>query len=324
MAIVGASCSPPCGAPQPVVPTSPSSTGTNPPSNRARIAHCDAYLSLHRAEGYGLQLADAMALGKPVIATGYSGNLTFMDADTAYPVDCTMTSVGAGCDPYPADEQWAEPDLDHAASLIRAVLAYPDDAAATGRRAAAHIAARETQVTTRLAASVAATRAVPSAAPWREHFMGGWRSWRSRTPQPRYRYDWLADGTALDEAAHELLAGPDAPTGAGAGAWLAEPVVPAHHPVVSRYLQAFWARRLDLQALFPDLERNPHAYLAWVEASGWSETDIPAALMPSSGTVAEALRVAERVAASSASSASSARARIRRALARALRRRPSQ
>ncbi len=53
------------------------------------IAACDCYVSLHRSEGFGLTLAEAMAIGKPVIATGYSGNLDFMTAENSYLVDHT-------------------------------------------------------------------------------------------------------------------------------------------------------------------------------------------------------------------------------------------
>ena len=63
-------------------------TRTSHRSNTARSsAECDAYVSLHRSEGFGLDMAKAMGLGKPVIATGYSGNLEFMDEATAYLVD---------------------------------------------------------------------------------------------------------------------------------------------------------------------------------------------------------------------------------------------
>ncbi len=101
----------------------------------ALMAHCDCYVSLHRSEGFGLTMAEAMALGKPVIATAYSGNLDFMDASTAYLVPASMTSVPEGCGPYPVGAQWADPDLDEAARLMRVVAEQPDDAAAVGQRA---------------------------------------------------------------------------------------------------------------------------------------------------------------------------------------------
>jgi glycosyltransferase involved in cell wall biosynthesis len=101
----------------------------------AMMALCDCYVSLHRSEGFGLTMAEAMALGKPVIATAYSGNLDFMDASTAFLVGATMVTVPKGCDPYPAGAKWAEPDLDEAARLMSAVFERPDDAAAVGQRA---------------------------------------------------------------------------------------------------------------------------------------------------------------------------------------------
>ncbi|MGZ8734642.1 MAG: glycosyltransferase, partial [Acidimicrobiia bacterium] len=64
-----------------------------------QLAGC--YVSLHRAEGFGLNLAAAAAEGKPVIATGYSGNLEFMLGDLLVPF--TLVPVGPGRDPYPAD-----------------------------------------------------------------------------------------------------------------------------------------------------------------------------------------------------------------------------
>ena len=78
-----------------------------------------------------------MGLGKPVIATGYSGNLDFMDGATSYLVDFALTEVGPGVDIYPEHGVWAEPDLDHAAGLMRRVVERPDEAqerAERGRR----------------------------------------------------------------------------------------------------------------------------------------------------------------------------------------------
>src|SRR5262249_5341054 len=73
----------------------------------------DCYVSLHRAEGFGYTLAESMWLGKPVIATGYSGNLDFMTPENSYLVDHRLVPIGAGNDPYPPDGQWAEPDVEH-------------------------------------------------------------------------------------------------------------------------------------------------------------------------------------------------------------------
>lgn len=95
---------------------------------------CDCYVSLHRSEGFGLTLAEAMTLGKPTIATAYSGNLAFMAAETSFLVPCRRTPVPAGCAPYPEGDWWAEPDLDAAASLMRAVYENPCLAKARGER----------------------------------------------------------------------------------------------------------------------------------------------------------------------------------------------
>ena len=95
---------------------------------------CDCYVSLHRAEGFGLTLAEAMALGKPVIATGYSGNLDFMTDDNSYLVKWRPALVGEDVWNYPAWGQWAEPDIDDAARLMRHAHDHPDEASARGRR----------------------------------------------------------------------------------------------------------------------------------------------------------------------------------------------
>ena len=83
--------------------------------HHALTSVCDAYVSLHRAEGLGLTMAEAMALGKPVIATAYSGNLEFMTPHNSYLVPYRYSEVPPGADPYPAGARWAEPDLDAAA-----------------------------------------------------------------------------------------------------------------------------------------------------------------------------------------------------------------
>jgi glycosyltransferase involved in cell wall biosynthesis len=96
---------------------------------------CDCYVSLHRAEGLGLTMAEAMTLGKPVIATGYSGNLDFMSDSTAYLVPYKTVAIGHKAAPYPATATWADPDVDAAADLMRHV--YGNKAEATQRGEAA-------------------------------------------------------------------------------------------------------------------------------------------------------------------------------------------
>ena len=101
----------------------------------AMFAACDCYVSLHRSEGFGNTLAEAMYLGKPVIATGYSGNMEFMTPQNSYPVDYTLRPVGEDAGPYPATGEWAEPDVGHAARLMRHVFEDRQEAGERGRRA---------------------------------------------------------------------------------------------------------------------------------------------------------------------------------------------
>lgn len=81
----------------------------------------DAYVSLHRAEGFGLTVAEAMARGMPVVATGYSGVADFFDASTGWPVRYTLEPIARDAGPYPAGARWAEPDVAHAAEQLRSV-----------------------------------------------------------------------------------------------------------------------------------------------------------------------------------------------------------
>ncbi len=106
----------------------------------ALMASADAYVSLHRAEGFGLTIAEAMSNGTPVVATGYSGNLMFMDETNSWLVGYELVGVAPGNDPYPTDAAWAEPDLDEAAAAMREI--FTDQAAAKerGARAAFDIA----------------------------------------------------------------------------------------------------------------------------------------------------------------------------------------
>jgi glycosyltransferase involved in cell wall biosynthesis len=99
------------------------------------MAVTDCYVSLHRAEGLGLTIAEAMLLEKPVIATAYSGNMDFMDEDSGLLVPWEYTSVGSGANAYPAHAQWAEPDIDVASNHMRWVFENQSEAQAIGQRA---------------------------------------------------------------------------------------------------------------------------------------------------------------------------------------------
>ena len=105
----------------------------------AMLAACDCYVSLHRSEGFGLTPAEAMHLGKPVIATRYSGNLDYMTDENSYLVDYEMRPIGDGNFPYPPEGEWAAPDPEHAARLMRKVADDPLAAEQRGRQAALDI-----------------------------------------------------------------------------------------------------------------------------------------------------------------------------------------
>lgn len=105
------------------------------------LAAADVIVSLHRAEGLGYTPAEAMALGRAVIATGYSGNLEYMSADNAVLVPAPLIPIGDDGGPYPADSRWADPDLDAAASAMRELAADPARRAALAARAKADLAA---------------------------------------------------------------------------------------------------------------------------------------------------------------------------------------
>lgn len=99
-------------------------------TSAALMNMCDCYVSLHRSEGLGLTIAEAMLLGKPVIATGYSGNLDFMTPDTSYMVPWKRVKVGKGAEAYSSRATWAEPDIDAAAEMMRTVYENPEQARA--------------------------------------------------------------------------------------------------------------------------------------------------------------------------------------------------
>ncbi len=85
----------------------------------------DVYVSLHAAEGFGLTLLEAMALGTPVIATGYSGNMDFTTPENSWLVDYEMIATTSPTGPYPRGAIWASPNTDSAADLMRAARDAP-------------------------------------------------------------------------------------------------------------------------------------------------------------------------------------------------------
>lgn len=105
----------------------------------ATLGRIGCYISLHRSEGYGLALAEAMFFGKPVIATGWSGNMEFMTRSNSCPVRSRIVELECDYGPYRQGSHWAEPDLDHAAEFMVAAVNDPEAAAEIGRRAAEDI-----------------------------------------------------------------------------------------------------------------------------------------------------------------------------------------
>lgn len=96
---------------------------------------CDCFVSLHRSEGFGRGMAEAMYLGRPVIATGYSGNMDFCGEETALLVRHSLVDVEQGQYPYGAGQQWADPDPAHAAWMMARLVDEPRIGRELGRRA---------------------------------------------------------------------------------------------------------------------------------------------------------------------------------------------
>lgn len=92
---------------------------------RSVIAACDGLISLHRAEGFGRGMAEAMLAGKIACATGWSGNCDFMSAANSLLVDYSLVDVPCGEYPHGDGQQWAEPDVDHALHLLLKAVDNP-------------------------------------------------------------------------------------------------------------------------------------------------------------------------------------------------------
>lgn len=86
---------------------------------KSLVASCDCFVSLHRSEGFGRGLAEAMYYGKPVIATAYSGNLDFMDRQNSCLVDYTLIPLSAADYPFGEGQVWADADVNQAAWYMK-------------------------------------------------------------------------------------------------------------------------------------------------------------------------------------------------------------
>ncbi len=91
----------------------------------AIVNACDVYLSLHRAEGFGIGIAEAMQLGKPVIVTDYSASTEFCRPDNSFPVAYRLVDIKPG-EYFTEMRTWADADVDDAAKALR--LCYDDPA----------------------------------------------------------------------------------------------------------------------------------------------------------------------------------------------------
>ncbi|WP_199430727.1 glycosyltransferase [Qaidamihabitans albus] len=178
----------------------------------ALYAGSDAYVSLHRSEGFGLTVAEAMVRGLPVIATGYSGTTEFLDETVGWPIPYELTEVGPGWVPYQEDGVWAEPDLDEAAVAMRTVADDPAEARRRGKAAREHILR---------------TRSMATAADWlRAELSAAYDRWKAGREEPRPDEALLP----LEEAREALhwTADPRAPSRA--------PFAPALRRLVGRAL----------------------------------------------------------------------------------------
>jgi glycosyltransferase involved in cell wall biosynthesis len=122
------------------------------------LAACDAYVSLHRSEGFGYTLAEAMALGKPVIATNWSGPADFLTTSNSFPVGYEIVELSDDHGPYSIGQRWADPDLDEAAHAMRAIVLRPQDAARLGQRGRVDILNRYAPVAVAKAAAARVER----------------------------------------------------------------------------------------------------------------------------------------------------------------------
>ena len=101
----------------------------------ALISNADCFVSLHRSEGFGFGPAEAMALGKAILATNWSGNTDYMRPDNCMPIDYTLVSIEEDFGPYKKGQIWAEPNIEQAAQAMRTLANDREFASLLGRKA---------------------------------------------------------------------------------------------------------------------------------------------------------------------------------------------
>jgi glycosyltransferase involved in cell wall biosynthesis len=102
---------------------------TNPLSRKevnSLINSSDCFVSLHRSEGFGIVIAESMYLGKPVIATNWSGNTDFTSSDNSCAVNYKLIELENDYGPYKRGQFWADPDINHAASFMKKLVEDPN------------------------------------------------------------------------------------------------------------------------------------------------------------------------------------------------------
>ena len=86
------------------------------------MASCDCYISLHRSEGFGRVIAEAMLIGQPVIVTNFSGNVDYCDSETSFLVDGDLVPLQPGEYLFHEGQYWCDPDISVAAEKISLVF----------------------------------------------------------------------------------------------------------------------------------------------------------------------------------------------------------
>ena len=104
------------------------------------IKDVDVFISMHRAEGFGLVMAEAMLNGTPVIATDWSSNTEFMNQDVACMVDYTFVTLKEDFPPYKAGAVWADPNPDTAADYMKKLYSQPEFYREKAQKAQTYIA----------------------------------------------------------------------------------------------------------------------------------------------------------------------------------------
>ena len=105
------------------------------------VRAADAYVSLHRSEGFGLGIAEALSFGRIVVGTNFSGNTDFLTEQTGFPVPYTFRPVDSDEYPWQRGQVWAEPDVAEAARIMHEVFDAPECAlkrAASGQMLVKH------------------------------------------------------------------------------------------------------------------------------------------------------------------------------------------